>query len=47
QVWDLKRNNSRVTMRGHRGPVTCVSFFDRDSCVAAGDERGKVILHRV
>ncbi|CAM9708989.1 unnamed protein product [Ectocarpus sp. 4 AP-2014] len=34
-------------MRGHRGPVTCVSFFDRDSCVAAGDERGKVILHRV
>ncbi|CAM9750722.1 unnamed protein product [Ectocarpus sp. 12 AP-2014] len=47
EVWDLKRNNSRVTMRGHRGPVTCVSFFDRDSCVAAGDERGKVILHRV
>ncbi|CAB1118585.1 unnamed protein product [Ectocarpus sp. CCAP 1310/34] len=47
EVWDLKRNNSRVTMRGHRGPVTCVSFFDRDSCVAAGDEPGKVILHRV
>lgn len=47
QVWDLKRNNSRVTMRGHRGTVTCVSFFDRDSCVAAGDERGKVVLHRV
>lgn len=47
QVWDLKRNNSRVTMRGHRGSVTCVSFFDRDSCVAAGDERGKVVLHRV
>ncbi|CAM9334251.1 unnamed protein product [Ectocarpus sp. 6 AP-2014] len=47
EVWDLKRNNGRVTMRGHRGPVTCVSFFDRDSCVAAGDERGKVILHRV
>lgn len=34
-------------MRGHRGAVTCVSFFDRDSCVAAGDERGKVVLHRV
>lgn len=47
QVWDLKRNNSRVTMRGHRGSVTCVSFFDRDTCVAAGDERGKVVLHRV
>eukprot|EP00752_Nemacystus_decipiens_P005893 g5326.t1 len=47
EVWDLKRNNSRVTMRGHRGSVTCVSFFDRDTCVAAGDERGKVVLHRV
>eukprot|EP00903_Cladosiphon_okamuranus_P011405 g10748.t1 len=47
EVWDLKRNNSRVTMRGHRGAVTCVSFFERDSCVAAGDERGKVVLHRV
>ncbi|CAM9359495.1 unnamed protein product, partial [Hapterophycus canaliculatus] len=45
EVWDLKRNNSRVTMRGHRGAVTCLSFFDRDTCVAAGDERGKVILH--
>ncbi|CAM9944105.1 unnamed protein product [Pylaiella littoralis] len=47
EVWDLKRNNSRVTMRGHRGSVTCVSFFDRDSCVAAGDDRGKVVLHRI
>lgn len=34
-------------MRGHRGAVTCLSFFDRDTCVAAGDEQGKVVLHRV
>lgn len=34
-------------MRGHRGPVTCVSFFEHDTRVAAGDARGRVLLHRV
>lgn len=47
QVWDLKRNNSRVTMRGHGGPVNCLSFLDRDSCVAAGDDGGRILLHRL
>ena len=27
--------------------MTCLTFFDRDACIAAGDEGGKVLLHRV
>ncbi|CAM9714098.1 unnamed protein product, partial [Ectocarpus sp. 12 AP-2014] len=42
EVWDLKRNNSRVTMRGHRGPVTCVSFFDRISGGGGGGGGGRL-----
>lgn len=47
KIWDLKKGNNRVTLRGHRGPVSCLSFFDKDGCVAAGDKSGRVLLHKL
>ena len=47
QIWNLRDTRSRMTKRGHRRPVTCLTFFDRDTCLAAGDEGGRVLLHRV
>eukprot|EP00904_Undaria_pinnatifida_P008641 jgi/Undpi1/4907/HiC_scaffold_19.g08259.m1 len=47
QIWRLRKKSGLITKRGHRRPVTCLTFFDRDACIAAGDEGGKVLLHRV
>ncbi|CAN0363862.1 unnamed protein product, partial [Laminaria digitata] len=37
EIWNLRANNAKTTKRGHRRPVTCLTFFDRDTCLAAGD----------